>query len=70
VFVPADVADESAVASLAGRPVERFGTIDILVNNAAGIDDMRTGADGPVHMLDLEVFDRLINVTSAVCLLC
>jgi NAD(P)-dependent dehydrogenase (short-subunit alcohol dehydrogenase family) len=32
--VPTDVTDEGAVAELARRPVERFGRIDIWVNNA------------------------------------
>jgi len=34
-FVPADVADAEQVCSLMDQAVERFGSIDILVNNAA-----------------------------------
>ena len=32
--VPTDMTDEAAVAELARRPVERFGRIDVWVNNA------------------------------------
>jgi len=35
LVIKADVADESQVKSMVDRAVEEFGTIDILVNNAA-----------------------------------
>lgn len=34
LFVAADIADEAAVRAMAARGAERFGTIDVLVNNA------------------------------------
>lgn len=34
VFVAADIADEAAVHAMAARGAERFGPIDVLVNNA------------------------------------
>jgi NADP-dependent 3-hydroxy acid dehydrogenase YdfG len=34
IAVPTDVTDEAAVAELAGRAVDRFGRIDVWVNNA------------------------------------
>jgi NAD(P)-dependent dehydrogenase (short-subunit alcohol dehydrogenase family) len=33
-YVPADLADASSIATAVGRVVERFGGIDVLVNNA------------------------------------
>ncbi|HEY1090400.1 MAG TPA: SDR family NAD(P)-dependent oxidoreductase, partial [Burkholderiaceae bacterium] len=37
LFVAADVADASAVQAMVARGIERFGRIDVLVNNA-GVD--------------------------------
>lgn len=34
MFVPADIADEAAVRAMAARGAERFGTINVLINNA------------------------------------
>ncbi|GAA3513350.1 SDR family NAD(P)-dependent oxidoreductase [Aeromicrobium panaciterrae] len=62
VFVPADVTDETAVAHLVKRATEEFGRIDILVNNAAGIDQMRQKQDGAAHNLDLDTVRRLLDV--------
>lgn len=59
--VATDVTDEDAVANLFARAVARFGTVDVLVNNA-GIADS-TAADE----LDLALWHRVIdtNLTSA-----
>ncbi|GAB2678458.1 SDR family oxidoreductase [Kribbella swartbergensis] len=53
--VPADVADETAVAALFDRAEQEFGGIDVVVN-AAGIMPLAPLAD-----LDLEVFDRVVR---------
>ncbi|MGM9480341.1 SDR family oxidoreductase [Roseateles sp. NT4] len=37
MFVPADIADEAAVRAMAARGAERFGPINVLINNA-GMD--------------------------------
>jgi NAD(P)-dependent dehydrogenase (short-subunit alcohol dehydrogenase family) len=59
--VATDVTDEAAVANLFKAAVERFGTVDVLVNNA-GIADST-----PVDELTLENWERMIrtNLTSA-----
>src|SRR5437588_3550612 len=54
-----DVSDESAVKRLVARTMERFGRIDVLVNNAA--------LYAPLHEqkfteIDLEVWDRVMAV--------
>jgi short-subunit dehydrogenase len=55
--VPTDVADETACRSLIERTVERFGRIDVLVNNA-GIT-MWTRFDA---VTDLSSFEHLMRV--------
>lgn len=61
-FHPADVTDEAAVAGLAAAIDARFGRLDVIVNNAAGIDQIRQGMDKPVHLVDLDRFDALLAV--------
>jgi NAD(P)-dependent dehydrogenase (short-subunit alcohol dehydrogenase family) len=59
--VATDVTDEDAVANLFAKAVDRFGTVDVLVNNA-GIADS-TAAD----VLELALWHKVIdtNLTSA-----
>ncbi|QZH74770.1 MAG: SDR family oxidoreductase [Erythrobacter sp.] len=59
--VTTDVTDEAAVANLFSSALERFGTVDVLINNA-GIADST-----PAHKLDLELWRKIIdtNLTSA-----
>lgn len=53
--VPTDVGDEAAVQELARRAVERFGRIDIWVNNAGVM------AYGHFEQTPSEVYDRIIR---------
>jgi 3-oxoacyl-[acyl-carrier protein] reductase len=53
VAVPADVADEAAVAALFDAAEQRFGGVDVVVN-AAGIMILE-----PVAQLDLDHLDRI-----------
>lgn len=59
--VETDVTNEDAVANLFEQAVDRFGAVDILINNA-GIADST-----PVDELPKEMWDRVIatNLTSA-----
>jgi NAD(P)-dependent dehydrogenase (short-subunit alcohol dehydrogenase family) len=57
LVVPTDVADEAACRALVDRTVERFGGVDVLVNNA-GIG-MVARFD---EMADLSLYDRLMRV--------
>ena len=59
--VATDVTDEAAVDNLFARAAERFGTVDLLINNA-GIADST-----PVDEMPLELWNRVIqtNLTSA-----
>lgn len=59
--VATDVTDEAAVANLFAQAVERFGTVDVLINNA-GIAE-----NTPVDQTSLEHWNKVIgtNLTSA-----
>lgn len=61
--VPTDIRDEEAVAAAVRAGVERFGGIDILVNNASAISLTPTSAT-PMRRLDL-LFG--INVRGTFC---
>jgi len=59
--VQADVSDEAAVARLVQATLDRFGRIDVLVNNAG------TNLRKPLHEYSLEEWHRVMdtNLTSA-----
>lgn len=54
--VTCDVASQAAVKALVAAAIERFGTVDIMVNNAA-----TTVASEPLELTE-EEFDRVIGV--------
>jgi dehydrogenase/reductase SDR family protein 4 len=55
--ISCNVGNMSELPGLVEKTVERYGTIDILVNNAAVNPIM-----GPVHETSLEAFDKIMNV--------
>ncbi|MER6591385.1 SDR family oxidoreductase [Micromonospora purpureochromogenes] len=56
LVVPTDVSDEHAVQELARRTVERYGRIDVWVNNAA------VSVFGPFQDVPVEDFRRVLDV--------
>jgi NAD(P)-dependent dehydrogenase (short-subunit alcohol dehydrogenase family) len=58
IFVPTDVSSEGQVEEMVKAGINRFGRIDILVNNAA---ILITHGEGRAHELTNEVWDRTIN---------
>jgi NAD(P)-dependent dehydrogenase (short-subunit alcohol dehydrogenase family) len=55
----ADVSDEASVKNLVARTVERFGRIDVLVNNAALFAPLR---QTPCTEIDAHLWDRVMAV--------
>lgn len=64
-FVHADISDASQVAGMLASTVERFGRIDIAVNNAAVRSD-----ETPVANLDQASWDRLMSIVLTGTTLC
>lgn len=57
-FFPCNVADEQSVRTAVGLAVERFGSIDVLYNNAG----IMPAEDGSVIDTTVEVWDRVMDV--------
>jgi len=69
VFVAADLNGERACAALIARAVDAFGSLTVLVNNAAATSG--PGADGPVADVADDVWERVLRVNvTAVMWLC
>jgi len=62
--VPADVTDEGQVRDLFCRTLERFGRLDVLVNNAGAFDG------GPLDELSVEAWDKVIAINLRAPFLC
>jgi NAD(P)-dependent dehydrogenase (short-subunit alcohol dehydrogenase family) len=62
--VPTDVTDEGQVERLLGAVVDRFGRLDVLVNNAGAFDG------GPLDELSLEAWNKVIGVNLTGPFLC
>lgn len=58
IFVPTDVSAEDQVGRMVNEAVDKFGRIDILVNNAA---ILITRGEGRAHELTNEVWERTLN---------
>jgi NAD(P)-dependent dehydrogenase (short-subunit alcohol dehydrogenase family) len=65
LFVSCDVADTDQVAAMVAAAVDRFGALDVLVNDA-GI----SGGSSLAHELDVEVWTRVLAVNLTGTFLC
>jgi NAD(P)-dependent dehydrogenase (short-subunit alcohol dehydrogenase family) len=63
-----DVSDEASVASMVDATVDRFGTVDILVNNAALMAEIVK--EGTLSTMPLDVWHRSLAVNLTGPLLC
>lgn len=54
---------ESDVAASIAFAVERFGKLDIVVNNAGPVDLLQSGADRRLHEITTSGFDQIMKVT-------
>lgn len=68
--VQADVASEDAIRAMAAAVVERFGRIDVLHNNAAALDTAQRHADRDVCNVDINAWDRAMDVNARGAMLC
>ncbi len=69
VLIKADVTDWDSVQAMVKQTLERFGQIDVLVNNAGGISSMRPFVEKPREEWDREIklnFWGVINCIRAV----
>jgi 3-oxoacyl-[acyl-carrier protein] reductase len=62
-----DVSDESSTRALARATVERYGCIDVLVNNAAVFSTIKLK---PMEELEVDEWDRLMSVNLRGVFLC
>jgi NAD(P)-dependent dehydrogenase (short-subunit alcohol dehydrogenase family) len=61
-FVAANIAEEDGVRQLVAKAADRFGGVDILVNNAAAVDYIGQGGDHPVTEASTKDFDYIMKV--------
>ena len=65
--VEADVASEASVAAMIEATVARYGTVDILVNNAAISQEIKLT---PFEQITKSEFDRMLSVNTVGVFLC
>lgn len=56
-FVACDVSHEAHVSAAVAASLEKFGALDVMVNNAGVV-----GAMGPITSMEVEAFDRTLEV--------
>jgi NAD(P)-dependent dehydrogenase (short-subunit alcohol dehydrogenase family) len=59
-FIATDVGQEDQVARAVDLAVQRFGGLDIVVNNAASLDN--SVPEAPAHLEPTELFDSIMKV--------
>lgn len=62
LFVQADLTVDDDIRLAVAQTVEKFGKLDVLVNNAAATVLTMTGADKPIHEQTLEEFQSIHDV--------
>src|SRR5437870_13525764 len=67
ISMACDVSDEKSVKAMVEETVKQFGTVDILINNAA---HFRTVWKGPFWEMTVEEFDKAVAVNVCGSWLC
>lgn len=61
-FLTGDVTVESDIQRVSNFALQRYGRIDVVVNNAAAVDLIRGGHEKPAHEESREMFERQLQV--------
>lgn len=70
IAITTDVSQESSVKAMSEAVIERFGTIDILYNNAAILSAEQRAGDRDVINMDVDAWDRAMAVNLRGAMLC
>lgn len=62
--LPVDLGDEASIAALVAAAIERFGTINILHNNAANTGAAQMTRDAALTEMDQEVWDAAFAINT------
>lgn len=65
-----DVLSEDGIRDMVSAVIARFGRIDVLHNNAAALDVAQRHADRDVCNVDINAWDRALNVNARGAMLC
>lgn len=68
--VQVDVTSEDQIKAMVASVVARFGRIDVLHNNAAALQTAQRQADRDVCNVDIEAWDRALDVNTRGAMLC
>lgn len=68
--VRTDLTAEDEVRAMVATVVERCGRIDVLHNNAAALDPAQRAGDRDVCNVDIDAWDRAMNVNARGAMLC
>jgi NAD(P)-dependent dehydrogenase (short-subunit alcohol dehydrogenase family) len=68
--VKTDVSAEDDIKAMVAAVIERWGRIDVLLNNAAALDLKTRYADRDVCNVDIEAWDRSMDVNARGAMLC
>jgi len=68
--IQTDLTSEAAVSAMVSTVANHFGQIDVLHNNAAALDPAQRAGDRDVCNVDIEAWDRAMNVNARGAMLC
>lgn len=68
--VQVDIADPGSVEALVATAVATHGTLDVLFNNAADTSLRMMEKDGPVHTMEVDIWDHALAVDLRGAMLC
>jgi NAD(P)-dependent dehydrogenase (short-subunit alcohol dehydrogenase family) len=64
IAIHLDLAEEESIARTVARALEHYGALDVLFNNAADTRAEVMAKDGPVDLMDADVWDRVFRINA------